>query len=85
MAWIPTLATVGLEALDDQRVLRPDVKYVSPWSIDGPDTRPERPSILDALRRFKSARRGRPDVADALPVSTGRKHKPLPGQTKLPT
>lgn len=62
-------------------------RYVSPWSKPGSDTGPERPSILDALRRLKSARRGKPSSSDAPPVSTfpGRKTKPLPGQTKLPT
>lgn len=64
-------------------------RYVSPWSKPGSDTGPgpEHPSILDALRRLKSARRGKPSLSDAPPVSTfpGRKAKALPGQTKLPT
>lgn len=61
-------------------------RYVSPWSKPGSDTGAERPSILDALRRLKSARRGKPSESDAPPVSTfpDRKAKPLAGQTKMP-
>lgn len=42
------------------------------------------PGIADALRRFRSGRRGKPTEADRpFVVADGPKRKPLPGQLDL--
>lgn len=40
------------------------------WKLDGPDTKPERPALADALRRLYEGRPGPPTEADVPPPST---------------
>lgn len=61
------------------------MRHPGGWYIPGSDDRPERPSLLLALKARFGARTGRPTEEDVPPISTfpGRKATIVAGQIDL--